>query len=504
MKSLRLLCGALVGVAGLVHFVTAAQAAAPRPNIVLIYVDNLGYGDLGCYGNKEIQSPRIDQLAKEGVRCTDFYVVTATCTPSRGALLTGRHPRRNGLMHQLVTSENWTGIGLPHRERILPQYLKEAGYATACIGKWNIGWAPGSRPTERGFDEFLGCRSGNIHYWKHTYHGEYDIFRGLEEHRLEGYSTDLFADAACDFIRRTAGRPFFLYLPFNAPHYVSTVNTKPDDNEKPVWHVPGKYLERYGWPADDQTEKHRYLALLTAMDDAVGRVLDTLDAAGQRENTLVMFMSDMGAILRPTHGLGVASNAPFRAGAPDMYEGGIRVPAIFRWPGRIKPGTETGEVLTHLDILPLCLAVSGAPALPGRVLDGRDPLPVLTGRAKSPHERIVAELRDAAALREGNLKIVRPKPGKPWELYDLAADPGETRDLAAGRPDDLARLTAAFAAWEADVKRDATPPAPRHGAIPRPNEQPPSLHRVVAGRDARAGVHRLCRPAAEHHRHHGR
>lgn len=143
------------------------SAAAPAaPNIVLMYADNLGFGDLGCYGNKEVKTPRIDRLAREGVRCTDFHVVTSTCTPSRGAILTGRHPMRNGLTHQLATTENWTGIGLPHRERLIPQYLKEAGYATACFGKWNIGFAPGSRPTERGFDEFLGCRSGNIHYFK--------------------------------------------------------------------------------------------------------------------------------------------------------------------------------------------------------------------------------------------------------------------------------------------------------------------------------------------------
>src|SRR5688500_19927132 len=203
----------------------AEPNAGPPPNIVLMYADNLGYGDLGCYGNQAVKTPRLDRLAREGVRCTDFYVVCPTCTVSRGAFLTGRQPLRNGLTHQLVTSENWTGIGLPHRERIIPQYLKDAGYDTACFGKWNIGFAPGSRPTERGFDEFLGCRSGNIHYFTHTYHGEYDIFKGTERHRVEGYSTDIFADAACDFIRRKSDRPFFLYLPFNAPHYVSAVNT---------------------------------------------------------------------------------------------------------------------------------------------------------------------------------------------------------------------------------------------------------------------------------------
>ncbi|MGE3775621.1 MAG: sulfatase-like hydrolase/transferase [Pirellulaceae bacterium] len=431
-----------------------------KPNIVLMYSDNVGYGDYACYGNKMVRTPRIDQLARDGVRCTDFYVVAATCTASRGALLTGRYPQRNGLMHQLVTTENWDGIGLPHRERILPEYLREAGYATGCFGKWNIGFAKGSRPTERGFDEFFGCRSGNIHYFKHTYHGEYDLFRGTERHRVEGYSTDLFADAACDFIRRHAQTPFFLYLPFNAPHYVSDINTMPDTTEKPEWQVPGKYLEQYGWPANDANELHRYLAVLTAMDDATGRVLDTLDSLGLREQTLVMHISDMGAILRPGRGLGVASNAPFRDGAPSLYEGGIRVPAIFRWPGRIPAGTVTDALLTHLDILPLCLAVTGAAPMPGRILDGRDPLPALRGTGPSPHERMMASLRDFSALREGKLKILRKKPDAAWELYDLAADPGETHDLAQDRPADVARLDAEFRKWQADVLRDASPPAP--------------------------------------------
>jgi len=450
----RILCTLLLAAFGL----GIAGSAAP-PNIVLMYVDNLGYGDLGCYGNIGIKTPRIDRLASEGVRCTDFYVVSPTCTVSRGALLTGRYPLRNGLVHQLRTEENWHGIGLPHRERILPQYLKEAGYATACFGKWNIGFAAGSRPTERGFEEFLGFRSGNINYFTHTYHGEYDMFKGTGRHRVEGYSTDIFADAACDYIRRRAGvgEPFFVYLPFNAPHYVSAINV--NSGEKAEWQVPGKYMERYGWAADDPSEKRRYFAVLTALDDAIGRVLDTLDEKGLRQNTLVMFISDMGAILRPHDGFDAASNAPFRGDAPSVYEGGIRVPALFRWPGKIKPGTESGEILSHLDVLPLCLRAAGLDRPADRILDGHDPLPALTGEAKSPYPCLVAHLGGAAALREGRMKIVRPDAASPWELYDLAANPIESRNLATARRDDLARLTALYAGWEAAVKKDASEPA---------------------------------------------
>ena len=463
MQTLRSLLSLFAGLA-VVCFASAAPTT--KPNIVLMYADNLGYGDLGCYGNREVKTPRIDRLAKEGMRCTSFYVVSSTCTVSRGAILTGRYPQRNGLLHQLVTTENWNGVGLPHRERIIPQYMKDAGYVTACFGKWNIGFAPGSRPTERGFDEFLGCRSGNIHYFKHTYHAEYDIFKGTDRHRVEGYSTDIFADAACDFIRRQAGRPFFVYLPFNAPHTVSTVNTAGTD-EKPQWHVPGKYLERYGWPADDPAEKHRFLAVITAMDDAVGRVLDTLDATGQRENTLVMFISDMGAVYRDGHINGGGSNAPFRAGAPTLYEGGTRVPAMFRWPGKIPPGTETAEVLSHLDILPLCLNAGGGKPYKDRILDGRDPLPVLAGKAKSPHEELVFFVRRAGALWNRGLKIVRETPTEPWELYDLHADPTESKNLAVQRPKDVARLNARYEAWLQELKKDASTPIPQ----PPPREK---------------------------------
>ena len=166
---------------------TLLAPVSPQPsNVLLVYVDNVGYGDLGCYGNASVQTPRIDRLAREGVRCTDFYVVASSCTPSRGALLTGRYPARNGLTHQLVPQENFRGIGLPQRERIIPQYLKPAGYATACFGKWNIGFAPGSRPTERGFDEFFGFRSGNINYYTHTYWGQPDMFRQTEPVNVAG------------------------------------------------------------------------------------------------------------------------------------------------------------------------------------------------------------------------------------------------------------------------------------------------------------------------------
>ncbi len=425
-------------------FITLVGAERP-PNVVLIYIDNVGYGDLGCYGNPVIRTPNIDRLAREGVRCTDFYIVTSSCTPSRGALLTGRYPLRNGLPHQLGKEENWTGIGLPHSEKILPKFLKPKGYATGCFGKWNIGFAKGSRPTDRGFDEFLGCRSGNIDFYTHVYNGQEDMYRGTKPIDIEGYSTDLFADAAIDFMRRHRERPFFAYVPFNAAHVPNPKNKAP--GVPTIWQAPAKYFEAYGYPADSTDPHEGYHAVMTALDDGIGRILRAIDRLGLQEDTIVIVASDNGASIRESLVLETGTNAPFRGGRTETYEGGIRTACIVRWPKQLKAGSVCREPVANIDLLPMILRAADVP-LPRTIqLDGRDPTATLAGKDRSPHEHLFFEFRKWSGARSGRWKIVRSRPDREFELYDLAADWGETRNLSADKPAIAKRLVDAFEKW---------------------------------------------------------
>ena len=438
-----------------VFSVTATTAAVDRPpNVVLIYIDNVGYGDIGCYGSPVIRTPNIDRLAREGVRCTDFYVVTSSCTPSRGALLTGRYPLRNGLTHQLSRDENWTGVGLPHSETILPQFLKPAGYATGCFGKWNIGFAKGSRPTDRGFDEFFGCRSGNIDYHTHVYNGQEDLYHGTEPVDIDGYSTDLFADSACDFIQRHRERPFLAYVPFNAAHIPNPKNKPP--GVPAVWQAPAKYFERYGYAADSTDPREGYHAVMTALDDAIGRIMDQIDRLGLRDNTIVVIASDNGASIRENLVLETGTNSPFRGGRTETYDGGIRTACIVRWPKRLKAGTVCREPIANIDLLPMILNAASVSPPRDLQLDGRDMTATLAGEARSPHDYLFFEFRKWSAARSGRWKIVRSQPDAAFELYDLATDWGEIRNVAKENPEIVSRLTRAFEKWRGQFSTDST------------------------------------------------
>lgn len=420
------------------------------PNILIITADNLGYGDLPCYNPASmIKSPNLNRLAAEGARLRCFYTASPTCTVSRACLLTGRIPQRHGLTEQLGGVEGNYGVGLDPDEILIPQVLKEAPtpYATGCFGKWNIGFAEGSRPTERGIDEFVGNASGNIDYYRHNYREKHDLYQGTEElHREGAYSTDLFADAAIDFIRRKSAteQPWFCYLPFNAPHFPSPGNRI--EGEPNIWQAPDWALAEYGYAPDEPDPEKRYAAVVTALDAAIGRVLETLEAAGVTDNTFVFFMSDNGAFRLEREGLDVGSNEPLRSGGVTCWEGGLRVPAMARWPGTIAPETVIDAPLWSPDLMIACTELSGAPR-PDVELDGKNPLPVLTEGSATPHESFYFEYQDHAAFRKGDWKIVRESPDAPWQLFNLAEDMIEDDDVAGESPERVEALANAFQAY---------------------------------------------------------
>ena len=434
---------------GFTFCLATASAADDRPNILIITADNLGYGDLRCFDREsEIISPHLDRLAESGARLTDFYTASSTCTVSRACLLTGRVAQRHGLINQLPGLEGNYGPGLNQREVLLADVVRGAGYATGCFGKWNIGFAPGSRPTERGFDEFVGHASGNMDYYHHVYNGRHDLYQGTTELHADGqYSTDLFAAAAIDFIGRAAGRkqPWLCYLPFNAPHFPNAKNKAP--GQPNIWQVPEWALQAYGSSADEPDPRKRYAAVVTALDAAIGRVLAAVESQRLRDNTFVFFFSDNGAFRLGRQGIDVGSNRPLRSGGVTCWEGGIRVAAIASWPGKIPAGSVLSEPLWSPDLMIACARLSGG-QLPGdRKFDGRDPLPTLTSGKPSPHESLYFGFRTHAALRMGEWKIVREKPSEPWQLFNLREDLAESNNLAARHPERLSAMIESFNGW---------------------------------------------------------
>lgn len=426
-----------------------------RPNILLMTVDNLGYGDLQIYNpHSKILTPNLARLASRGVRLTQFYTASPTCTVSRACLLTGRIAQRHGLINQLPGLEGNYGVGLNHDEVLLSQVMKSAGYRTGCFGKWNIGFAKGSRPTERGFDEFLGNASGNIDYYRHVYNGKHDVYRGIagqpvkEHHAVGTYSSDMFADAAIDFISRHQGRqPWFCYLPFNAPHSPNLKNKLPGQTNQ--WQATPSSFARYGMSEKEADPKRRYMATVTALDDAIGRVLNCLDEQNATDNTFIFCFSDNGAFRLDRAGIDMGSNEPLRSGGVTCWEGGLRVAALASFPGVIPAGSVVDQPLWSPDLMVTYAKLTHA-KLPEAKLDGKDALPVLSGKSPSQHQSFYFEFRKYAALRLGDWKIVRTKPDEPWQLFDVKNDPVEAKNQSTSAPGRLADLVDEFNRWQAE------------------------------------------------------
>jgi arylsulfatase A-like enzyme len=452
---------------------TLTAAAARRPNILLIVSDDQGYPDLGCIGTKPVLTPTLDRLAAEGVRATSFYVTWPACTPSRGSLLTGRYPQRNGLYdmvrndmvnygHRFTWEEYAVSpemtLGLDPREITLGDVLKKAGYRTGVVGKWDMGQAKRYLPLQRGFDFFYGHGNNGIDYYTHERYGVPSMFRGNErtEEDKGTYATDLFKREALRFIRESGDKPWFLYLPFNAPHGASSFapeTPEPKPGTKAARRPPGEGVqvpEKYAALYRDKVKDDRlarYYGAVTCMDEAIGEVLALIRERGQDQNTLVIFFSDNG-------GSGNGGNAPLQGSKGTLWEGGLRVPFLAWWPGRLPAGKVTDEFLTSLELLPTLARVAGTRPPRGVTLDGFDMLPVLRGEQKSPRAEMFWQRRDDKAARVGQWKWLESARGK--GLYDLTTDLGEKRDLSTERPDVLAMVKARFEAWRREM--DASEP----------------------------------------------
>ena len=435
----------------------ARSSATPPPNILLIVSDDQGYADLGCYGGTENKTPHLDRLATEGVRLTNFYVTWPACTPSRGSLLTGRYPQRNGTYDMFRNDKvdfdyryppaeyavSWERVGgMDTREVLLPRALKRAGYRSGIFGKWDLGQLRRYLPVQRGFDEFYGFANTGIDYWTHERYGVPSMMRGNRRTTEDKgtFATDLFCREALGFIQRHRGRPFFCYVPFNAPHAASNL-----ERPRPGVQAPLEFIQKHYGPYDPKqphtrrARRQRFMACVTHMDEAIGALLERLDARGLADNTIVVFFSDNG-------GGGGSDNTPLRGSKGQMFEGGIRVPCIVRWPGVVPKGTTCDEFLTSLEIFPtLCRAAGVAPPR-SVVLDGFDLRAVLAGKRPSPRQEMFWERRGDRAARVGRWKWVESSRG--GGLFDLAKDVGEARDLSKERPEVLRRVRGRFAAWK--------------------------------------------------------
>ena len=450
---------------------TVALQAAKQPNILLIVSDDQGYPDLSCIGTKPVQTPHLDHLAAQGVRGTNFYVAWPACTPSRASLLTGQYPQRNGLYdmirndmvnygHRYTPDEYAISpemtLGLDVREKTLGDLLRSAGYRTGMVGKWDMGQAKRFLPLQRGFDSFYGFGNNGIDYYTHERYGVPSMF--VNNQRTDAdrgtYATDLFKREALDFVRAKSEKPWFLYLAFNAPHGASAF-AKIAVEEKQIMgdaakyegvQAPENYTAMYrGKVANERLAK--YYGAVTCMDDAIGEVLALLESQGQRDNTLILFFSDNG-------GAGNGDNKPLRGHKSTMWEGGLRVPFLACWPGRIPAGRVTDEFISSLEVWPMFAGVSGAVTPPDIVLDGFDMLPILRGEQKSPRTEMFWQHRSDRAARVGQWKWVDSALG--GGLFDLASDIGESKDLSKEKPEELARVKARFEAWRAEM--DAAEP----------------------------------------------
>jgi len=448
-----------------------ARAASPaKPNVVIIYADDQGYGDLSCYGAAKLKTPNIDRMAAEGMKFTDFYVTAPVCTPTRSSLMTGCYPKRVGLHHHVIFPNQTRGL---HPDEVtLAELMKRAGYATACIGKWHLGHLPQFLPTSQGFDSYLGIPFSNDMWLppNMTFAKDCRLGDGLKVENLKGEVkdrnkvplmrnaevidypvdqstlTERYTDEAVRFITAHKDSPFFLYLPHTMPHY------------------PLHVSERF----KGKSEAGLFGDVIECIDWSTGRILDTIRRLGLAEKTIVVYTSDNG----PAAG----SAGPLRGKKGSTWEGGMREPCLMWGPGRIPAGAVCSEVATIMDMLPTFAGLAGARVPTDRVIDGKDIWPLMSGQAdaKSPYDVFVyySAQGNLDAIRQGHWKYRKAKPRQPRrkkgekapppavakpELYDLSKDIGETVNLADQHPDIVARLAKLMADFDAELEKTSRP-----------------------------------------------
>jgi arylsulfatase A-like enzyme len=420
-----------------------AAAAVPneaKPNIIIFLADDEGWGELGCQGNKQIPTPNIDSIAAAGVRFTQGYVAATYCSPCRAGLMTGRYPTRFGHEFNGGGGAGNATFGLPVTESTIANRLHDLGYATCAIGKWHLGGGPEYLPTKRGFDEFYGTVA-NTPFFNPPNFIDSRVGTHLQPvNDPNFYTTDAYAERACDWIEKNKKGPFFLYLPFNAQH-------------APL-QAPPKYLDRF---KNIEDEKRRtFAAMMSAKDDAIGRVLAKVKEIGAEQNTLVWYFSDNGGPTAST----TSSNGPLRGFKAQTWEGGTRIPFMVKWPGKIPSGKVYENPIIQLDILPTCVTAAGGKVSPEWKLDGVNLLPYLAGtNTDRPHETLYWRFGPQWAVRHGDLKLVKGAGQDTPGLFNLAADLGEKNDLAATEPAKVSELKSLWDKWNAEQSEPRWQPA---------------------------------------------
>lgn len=437
------------------------------PNIILIVSDDQGYNDIGVYGSNEIITPNLDRLASEGMRLTNFYVTCSVCTPSRGGMLTGRYPQRNGIYENIRNNRVDDGhvydhyeystsperiLGMDKREVLFPQLLKKAGYVNGIFGKWDLGQLDRFLPLQRGFDQFYGFVNTGIDYYTHERYCYPSMYRDNEPTTEDKgtYATYLFEREALRFIWENRDNPFFLYLPFNAPHGSSNL----DPDIRGTVQAPPEFLSLYRDGGSAQSRKRRgYMAAVTCMDNAIGNILSLVDSLDLSNNTLVIFFSDNG-------GSSIADNFPLSGKKGTMWEGGLRVPCLMRWPGIIEKGKIADNFISSLEIFPTLLEITGIVKPDSLILDGFSIYPFLAGEKELERKEMFWDFREECAARVGNLKWISSERRKNNNgFFDLSEDPGERDDLSGEKTDQLKMVQTKFHQWKKEME-NAEPRGP--------------------------------------------